>query len=139
MPLDRDDHAGLGGPFTLIDNAEGRRIAYTEVQGDSRLYTGPGGSRARSPLWDDPVPGAHSARVLAFIEKLLGDMMTLQDCDPETAWFKSSYSSGEGGESIESLAQEQLQRWLKAASAWRWLPQPPRCTSGTRSRPAAPC
>ncbi|WP_338059235.1 DUF5753 domain-containing protein [Streptomyces oceani] len=40
MPTDRDDHAGLGGPFNLIDTAEGRRIAYTEAQDDSRLHTG---------------------------------------------------------------------------------------------------
>lgn len=40
MPTDRADHAGLGGPFTLIDTAKGQRIAYTEVQDDSRLYTG---------------------------------------------------------------------------------------------------
>ncbi|MEV0010601.1 helix-turn-helix transcriptional regulator [Streptomyces sp. NPDC047973] len=39
MPLDREDHAALGGPFTLIDMAQGQRLAYAEVQGDSRLYT----------------------------------------------------------------------------------------------------
>lgn len=39
MPIDRDDHAGLGGPFTLLDTDKGHRIAYTEVQDDSRLYT----------------------------------------------------------------------------------------------------
>ncbi|MFJ3086025.1 helix-turn-helix domain-containing protein [Streptomyces sp. NPDC086838] len=39
MPMDRDDHAGLGGPFTLLDTDKGHRIAYTEVQDDSRLYT----------------------------------------------------------------------------------------------------
>jgi transcriptional regulator with XRE-family HTH domain len=39
MPTSRDDHAALGGPFNLIETAEGRRIAYTEVQDDSRLYT----------------------------------------------------------------------------------------------------
>ncbi|MZE78546.1 helix-turn-helix domain-containing protein [Streptomyces sp. SID5475] len=39
MPIDREDHAGLGGPFNLIDTARGQRIAYTEVQDDSRLYT----------------------------------------------------------------------------------------------------
>ncbi|MFH8364088.1 helix-turn-helix domain-containing protein [Streptomyces anulatus] len=39
MPNDGEDHAGLGGPFTLIDTDKGQRIAYTEVQDDSRLYT----------------------------------------------------------------------------------------------------
>ncbi|MEV6307399.1 helix-turn-helix transcriptional regulator [Streptomyces sp. NPDC051840] len=40
MPTDREDSAGLGGPFTLIDTDKGQRVAYTEVQDDSRLYTG---------------------------------------------------------------------------------------------------
>ncbi|MDT0379887.1 helix-turn-helix transcriptional regulator [Streptomyces sp. DSM 42041] len=40
MPLTREQHAGLAGPFTLIEDRNGRRIAYTEVQGDSRVHTG---------------------------------------------------------------------------------------------------
>ncbi|MFG2175354.1 helix-turn-helix domain-containing protein [Streptomyces niveus] len=40
MPIEREDHAALGGPFTLIDTHKGDRIAYAEVQSDSRLYTG---------------------------------------------------------------------------------------------------
>ncbi|MCX5204207.1 helix-turn-helix domain-containing protein [Streptomyces sp. NBC_00237] len=39
MPTSREDNAALGGPFTLIDTNKGHRIAYAEVQGDSRLYT----------------------------------------------------------------------------------------------------
>lgn len=39
MPTDRQDHAAMGGPFTLIETAEGQRIAYTEVQEDSRMYS----------------------------------------------------------------------------------------------------
>ncbi|MGR8007299.1 helix-turn-helix domain-containing protein [Streptomyces hypolithicus] len=39
MPTDRVDHAALGGPFSIIDTAQGLRIAYAEVQDDSRLYT----------------------------------------------------------------------------------------------------
>ncbi|MGW7660513.1 helix-turn-helix domain-containing protein [Streptomyces sp. NPDC054756] len=39
MPTLREDNAALGGPFTLIDADRGRRIAYAEVQDDSRLYT----------------------------------------------------------------------------------------------------
>lgn len=39
MPMRREDHAALGGPFTLIDTDKGHRIAYAEIQGDSRLYT----------------------------------------------------------------------------------------------------
>ncbi|MFE0250955.1 helix-turn-helix domain-containing protein [Streptomyces sp. NPDC059010] len=39
MPTAREDNAALNGPFTLIDTDNGHRIAYAEVQGDSRLYT----------------------------------------------------------------------------------------------------
>ncbi|WP_079150224.1 helix-turn-helix domain-containing protein [Streptomyces hygroscopicus] len=39
MPLRREEHAGLAGPFTLMETKDGRRIAYTEVQSDSRLHT----------------------------------------------------------------------------------------------------
>jgi transcriptional regulator with XRE-family HTH domain len=39
MPLEREEHCGLAGPFTLIETRDGRRIAYVEVQKDSRLYT----------------------------------------------------------------------------------------------------
>lgn len=39
MPTEREDNAALGGPFTLIDTDKHQRIAYAEVQDDSRLYT----------------------------------------------------------------------------------------------------
>ncbi|MFE2024441.1 helix-turn-helix domain-containing protein [Streptomyces hygroscopicus] len=39
MPMRRGEHAGLAGPFTLMETQDGRRIAYTEVQSDSRLHT----------------------------------------------------------------------------------------------------
>ena len=39
MPLDREEHAGLAGPFTLIETKEGRRIAYVEVQVTAACYT----------------------------------------------------------------------------------------------------
>jgi len=39
MPTKREEHAGLSGPFTLIETSEGRRIAYAEVQRSSNLYT----------------------------------------------------------------------------------------------------
>ncbi|MFF1339079.1 helix-turn-helix domain-containing protein [Streptomyces sp. NPDC058290] len=39
MPTEREEHAGLAGPFTLIETREGRRIAYVEVLKDSRLHT----------------------------------------------------------------------------------------------------
>ncbi|MFG3352605.1 helix-turn-helix domain-containing protein [Streptomyces sp. NPDC048001] len=39
MPNRRQEHAGLAGPFTLIETVEGRRIAYVEAYNHSRLYT----------------------------------------------------------------------------------------------------
>ncbi|MCX5339476.1 helix-turn-helix domain-containing protein [Streptomyces atratus] len=39
MPTDRQEHCGLAGPFTLIEKRDGRRMAYVEVQRDSRLHT----------------------------------------------------------------------------------------------------
>ncbi|MER6554783.1 helix-turn-helix domain-containing protein [[Kitasatospora] papulosa] len=39
MPTALVDHAGVSGPFTLIETKEGRRIAYVEVHKESRLYT----------------------------------------------------------------------------------------------------
>ncbi|MFH9466386.1 helix-turn-helix domain-containing protein [Streptomyces clavifer] len=39
MPTRREEHAGMAGPFTLIETKEERRIAYVEAHKDSRLYT----------------------------------------------------------------------------------------------------
>ncbi|GAA3080242.1 helix-turn-helix transcriptional regulator [Streptomyces roseofulvus] len=39
MPNGREEHAGLAGPFTLIETIDGRRIAYVEAYKHSRLYT----------------------------------------------------------------------------------------------------
>nr|WP_308188759.1 helix-turn-helix transcriptional regulator [Streptomyces sp. MNU89] len=38
VPLDREEHAGLGGPFTLMVDRGQQRVAYPEVQGNSRLH-----------------------------------------------------------------------------------------------------
>jgi transcriptional regulator with XRE-family HTH domain len=74
MPTDREDHAGLGGPFNLIDTAEGRRIAYTEVQDDSRLYTSAGKIRELEARYGILRSQALTpCESLAFIEELLGE------------------------------------------------------------------
>lgn len=39
MPTLREEHAGLGGSFTLIETKGARRMAYVEAHQDSRLYT----------------------------------------------------------------------------------------------------
>lgn len=74
MPTDREDHAGLGGPFTLIDNADGRRLAYTEVQDDSRLYADSGKVRELEARYGILRSQALTpCESLAFVEELLGE------------------------------------------------------------------
>ncbi|MFJ3250338.1 helix-turn-helix domain-containing protein [Streptomyces sp. NPDC086782] len=75
MPLQREDHAGLAGPFTLIETKAGRRIAYAEVQKSSSLYT------ERTPVRElEAQYGIIRAQALnprestAFIEGLLGEL-----------------------------------------------------------------
>ncbi|MEW2497061.1 helix-turn-helix transcriptional regulator [Streptomyces nodosus] len=74
MPLHREDHAGLAGPFTLIETTMGRRIAYAEVQKSSYLYT------ERTPVRElEAQYGIIRAQALtpresmAYIEGLLGE------------------------------------------------------------------
>ncbi|MFB7558212.1 helix-turn-helix domain-containing protein [Streptomyces brevispora] len=74
MPLEREDHAALGGPFTLIDTAQGQRIAYAEVQGDSRLYTGRATVRELEARYGIIRSQALTPRESSqFIKKLLGE------------------------------------------------------------------
>lgn len=75
MPLQREEHAGLSGPFTLIETATGQRIAYAEVQKSSFLYT------ERAPVRElEAQYGIIRAQALtprestAFIEGLLGEL-----------------------------------------------------------------
>jgi transcriptional regulator with XRE-family HTH domain len=74
MPMDREDNAGVGGPFKLMETEKQERIAYVEVQGSSRLYT------ERKPVRELEVRyGIIRAQALSprdsltFIEKLLGE------------------------------------------------------------------
>ncbi|MDQ0939842.1 helix-turn-helix transcriptional regulator [Streptomyces sp. V1I1] len=74
MLTDREEHACLAGPFTLIETREGRRIAYVEAHKDSRLYT------ERQPVREiEEQYGILRAQALtpreslALIEKLLGE------------------------------------------------------------------
>ncbi|MCX5375850.1 helix-turn-helix transcriptional regulator [Streptomyces sp. NBC_00091] len=74
MPVDREDHAGLGGPFNLIDTAKGQRIGYTEVQDDSRLYTGRAKIHELESRYGILRSQALTPRESSvFIEKLLGE------------------------------------------------------------------
>ncbi|WP_121748725.1 helix-turn-helix transcriptional regulator [Streptomyces sp. E2N166] len=75
MPTDREEHAGLAGPFTLIHSKDQRRMAYMEVQDVSALYSEP---KKVSPF--EATYGVLRAEALtpreslAFIEKLLGEL-----------------------------------------------------------------
>ncbi|MDX3387285.1 helix-turn-helix transcriptional regulator [Streptomyces niveiscabiei] len=41
MPHDREEHAGVDGPFTIAIRRDGKRFVYTEAQGSSTLQTDP--------------------------------------------------------------------------------------------------
>jgi transcriptional regulator with XRE-family HTH domain len=74
MPLSRQEHAGLAGPFTLMETKDGRRIAYTEVQGDSRVHTERHRVRELERTYGILRAQAHTpTESLALIEKLLGE------------------------------------------------------------------
>ncbi|MCQ4202439.1 DUF5753 domain-containing protein, partial [Streptomyces coelicoflavus] len=74
MPTDRQDNAALGGPFTLIDTDKGQRIAYAEVQDDSRLYTEAARVRELEARYGILRSQALTpSESFAFIEKLMGE------------------------------------------------------------------
>lgn len=75
MPLDREENAGMAGPFTLIETNEGRRIAYAEVQNVSRLQTERKPVRALEAKYGTIRAQALTPREsLAYVEKLLGEL-----------------------------------------------------------------
>ncbi|WP_328739155.1 helix-turn-helix domain-containing protein [Streptomyces erythrochromogenes] len=75
MPTALEEHAGLGGSFTLIETREGRRMAYVEAHQDSRLY-----SERKSVREFEERYGLLRAQALTpresldVIEKALGDV-----------------------------------------------------------------
>ncbi|MDQ0934916.1 helix-turn-helix domain-containing protein [Streptomyces turgidiscabies] len=74
MPLSRQEHAGLAGPFTLMEAKDGRRIAYTEVQSDSHVHTERRKVRELERTYGILRAQAHTpTESLALIEKLLGE------------------------------------------------------------------
>ncbi|SDE85190.1 MULTISPECIES: helix-turn-helix transcriptional regulator [Streptomyces] len=75
MPTDREAHGALGGPFTLMETREARRIAYVEAHQDSSLYT----ERRAVREFEEQygllrAQGLTPHESLAFVEKLLGEM-----------------------------------------------------------------
>ncbi|MEV5006721.1 helix-turn-helix transcriptional regulator [Streptomyces sp. NPDC055692] len=74
MPIEREEHAALEGPFTLIDTLEGQRIAYVEAYKDSRLYTERSLVREIEDQYGILRAQALTPREsLALVEKLLGE------------------------------------------------------------------
>ncbi|MFE0422014.1 helix-turn-helix domain-containing protein [Streptomyces sp. NPDC058953] len=74
MPLSRQEHSGLAGPFTLMEMKDGRRIAYAEVQGDSRVHTDRQRVRELERTYGSLRAQAHTpAESRSLIEKLLGE------------------------------------------------------------------
>ncbi|MET8099388.1 helix-turn-helix transcriptional regulator [Streptomyces sp. NPDC005236] len=75
MPLSREEHAGLAGPFTLMELVDGQRIGYTEVQGDSRVHTERGKVREIEAAYGSLRAQALTpAESLSSIEKMLGEI-----------------------------------------------------------------
>ncbi|WP_282694897.1 helix-turn-helix transcriptional regulator [Streptomyces sp. CC208A] len=74
LPLDRDDHPYLGGPFTLLTPPGRREVAYTEIYGHARLITDPEEVRHFSERYGILRSQALTKREsLTWIEKLLGE------------------------------------------------------------------
>lgn len=75
MPLDREDNAGVDGPFTVITRKGGQQLMYMEVQGRSSLLTDREEARLASARYGIIRSQALSPReTTGFIEKLLGEL-----------------------------------------------------------------
>ncbi|MER6676101.1 helix-turn-helix transcriptional regulator [Streptomyces sp. NPDC000983] len=75
MPLDREENAGLAGPFTLIETGDGQRIAYVEVQSASRLLTERASVRSLETKYSSLRAQALTPHEsMAYVEKLLGEV-----------------------------------------------------------------
>ncbi|MEU9760466.1 helix-turn-helix transcriptional regulator [Streptomyces sp. NPDC047985] len=75
MPLDRDDNAGVDGPFTVITRKGGEQFVYLEGQGRSNLLTDRDETRLAAARYGIIRSQALTPReTLGFIEKLLGDL-----------------------------------------------------------------
>ncbi|MFK0196174.1 helix-turn-helix domain-containing protein [Streptomyces lavendulae] len=75
MPLDRDDNAGVDGPFTVITRKGGQQLAYMEVQGRSSLLTDREETHMAAARYGIIRSQALTPReTTGFIEKLLGEL-----------------------------------------------------------------
>ncbi|MFC9219541.1 helix-turn-helix domain-containing protein [Streptomyces hygroscopicus] len=75
MPLDREDNAGVDGPFTVLQRAEGDQVAYLEAQGRSTMVSERREVQGIVSRYGIVRAQALSPREsLAFVEKLLGEV-----------------------------------------------------------------
>ncbi|MFE4694227.1 helix-turn-helix domain-containing protein [Streptomyces sp. NPDC056749] len=75
MPLDREDNAGVDGPFTVITRKGGERFVYMEVQGRSNLLTKGEETQLAAARYGIIRSQALTPReTLGYVEKLLGDL-----------------------------------------------------------------
>ncbi|MDH6135514.1 transcriptional regulator with XRE-family HTH domain [Kitasatospora sp. MAA4] len=75
MPLDREDHAGVDGGFTLYTRKGGEQIGYLETQGRSTLVTDREEVRVMAARYGIIRAQALTPREsLAYVEKLLGEL-----------------------------------------------------------------
>nr|BEK69254.1 helix-turn-helix transcriptional regulator [Kitasatospora purpeofusca] len=74
MPLDRTEHAGMGGPFILITPKGRSQMGYIEVQTSSRLITDQSEVRILNARYSTLRSQAHTPpESLKLIEKILGE------------------------------------------------------------------
>ncbi|MFF8770820.1 Scr1 family TA system antitoxin-like transcriptional regulator [Kitasatospora sp. NPDC015120] len=74
MPLDRTEHAGMGGPLTLITPKGRPQMGYIEVQTSSRLITDQSEVRILNARYSTLRSQAHTPEEsLSLIEKILGE------------------------------------------------------------------
>ncbi|WP_285513409.1 helix-turn-helix transcriptional regulator [Streptomyces sp. NBRC 14336] len=75
MPLDREDNAGVDGPFTLLCRAGGDQVAYLEAQGRSTMVSDRQEVQGIASRYGIIRAQALTPREsMAFIEKLLGEV-----------------------------------------------------------------
>lgn len=73
--MDREDNAGVDGPFTVITRKVGDQVVYAEVQGRSSLVTDRDEARLAAARYGIIRSQALAPReTLGFIEKLLGEL-----------------------------------------------------------------
>jgi hypothetical protein len=75
MPLDRTEHAGMGGSFILLTPKGKPQLGYTEAQNSSRLVTDPEEVRILAAQYGSLRAQALTMQEsLALIKKMLGEL-----------------------------------------------------------------